>query len=107
MGGCVQQGVKKQGCRAKARTKRKPRSSVPQRPLVPLGKAVPPSRRDGQGASTTPTDRRCPGCSRSPQVAVPGHSHMGVQRGVSGRRDLNPSHRTRVLYTVRSLGAHS
>lgn len=70
-GRCVQQGVKKQGCRAKARTKRKPWSSAPQRPLVSLDKAVPTLKVGWTGGQHHPHGQALPWVQPEP----PGTGH--------------------------------
>ena len=76
-GECVQRGVWKQGCRAKARTERKPRSLVPQRPLVPLDKAVPTFKVGWTGGQHHPHRQVLPWVQPEP----PGTGQASLPRG--------------------------
>lgn len=82
-GGYVRQGVKKQGSRAKARTKREPRSSVPQRPLVSLDKAVPTLTVGWTGGQHHPHGQALPWVQPEPPGAghLPGHGSRSLPRG--------------------------
>lgn len=77
-GECVQQEVRRQGHRAKARTKRKPLSLVPQRPLVSLDKAVPTFKVGWTGVQHPPHGQVLPWVQPEPpgtgQVSLP-HGH--------------------------------